>query len=74
VRKLRVESGLSQTQLAEKMGLAQPHVARIEAGDSVPMVGTLVRAANAVGQDLVVGMATKQELESGAGPTALLDF
>jgi transcriptional regulator with XRE-family HTH domain len=74
VRQLRVESGLSQAELAEKMGLAQPHVARIEAGDSIPMVGTLVRVANAVGQDLVVGMVTKQELEGGVGPTALLDF
>jgi ribosome-binding protein aMBF1 (putative translation factor) len=42
----RVEHGLTQTALARKLGIKQPAVARLEAGDHEPSVATLARLAN----------------------------
>src|SRR5712691_2497873 len=39
----RVEQGLSQTALAERLGMKQPAVARLEAGDVTPTIETLQR-------------------------------
>ena len=49
VRDLRREAGLTQVELAERMGVAQPEVARLEAGGSVPQVPTLARVARGWG-------------------------
>lgn len=45
----RVEQGLTQTALARQLGLQQPAVARLEAGDHEPSVATLARLANKLG-------------------------
>src|ERR1700733_1495431 len=45
----RVEHGLTQTALARQLGLKQPAVARLEAGDHEPSVATLARLANKLG-------------------------
>ena len=45
----RVEHGLTQTALARKLGIKQPAVARLEAGDHEPSVATLARLANRLG-------------------------
>ena len=45
----RVEQGLTQTALARKLGIKQPAVARLEAGDHEPSVATLARLANRLG-------------------------
>lgn len=45
----RVEHGLTQTALAGKLGIKQPAVARLEAGDHEPSVATLARLANRLG-------------------------
>ena len=45
----RVEQGLTQTALARLLGLKQPAVARLEAGDHEPSVATLARLANKLG-------------------------
>jgi ribosome-binding protein aMBF1 (putative translation factor) len=42
----RVEQGLTQTALARQLGMKQPAVARLEAGDHEPSVATLARLAN----------------------------
>lgn len=34
-RQARLKMGLSQTELASLMGVAQPHIARLEAGQTV---------------------------------------
>jgi transcriptional regulator with XRE-family HTH domain len=48
----RVRHGLSQAQLARQIGMRQPHVARLEAGDHEPSVATLARLADALGLDI----------------------
>ncbi|MGH9076357.1 MAG: helix-turn-helix domain-containing protein [Acidimicrobiales bacterium] len=45
----RVEHGLTQTGLARKLGMTQPAVARLEAGDHEPTVATLARLAHQLG-------------------------
>ena len=45
----RVEHGLTQTALARKLGMRQPAVARLEAGEHEPSVATLARLASRLG-------------------------
>jgi len=48
VRELREAQGLSQSQLADRMGTTQSVIARLEAGGSRPTLRTLERAATAL--------------------------
>ena len=50
----RKSAGLTQQQLARKMGTTQPVVARLEAGNARPSLRTLERLANATGSRLVI--------------------
>lgn len=45
----RVEHGLSQTAMARELGMQQPAVARLEAGDHEPTFSTLERLARGLG-------------------------
>ena len=45
----RVEHGLTQAALARQLGMSQPAVARLEAGDHEPSLATLARLANKLG-------------------------
>jgi transcriptional regulator with XRE-family HTH domain len=54
VRVLREEHGLSQRELAERIGSTQPAIARLEAGGVIPNLATLDRIAAAVGSALVI--------------------
>lgn len=45
----RVEHGLTQTALARQLGMRQPAIARLEAGDHEPSVAMLGRLANKLG-------------------------
>ena len=54
VRLLREEHGLSQRELAERIGSTQPAIARLEAGGVSPSLGTLERIAEALGSALVI--------------------
>ena len=45
----RVEHKLTQTALAELLGMRQPHIARLEAGDHEPSLATLARIARVLG-------------------------
>lgn len=55
VYRLRKEAGLTQAELAERMGTTQSAVARMEGGGTRPTLETLEKLAVAVGQELVVG-------------------
>lgn len=44
----RSELGLSQTELAERAGMTQPQVSRMEGGDTVPTLPLLRRLAKAL--------------------------
>jgi ribosome-binding protein aMBF1 (putative translation factor) len=45
----RVDHDLTQTALARKLGMSQPAVARLEAGDHEPSVAMLMRLARHLG-------------------------
>ena len=50
----RVRAGLTQEQLAQRMGTTQSVIARLESGRRMPGVRTLERLAQATGTRLVV--------------------
>ena len=58
----RVDHGLTQTALARKLGMKQPAVARMESGEHVPTITTLVRIADALEVEFLVDIkpAAKQ--------------
>jgi len=45
----RVRAGLSQAELAERMGTSQSAIARLESGQTLPSTKTLLRFAEATG-------------------------
>ena len=59
VFRLRTEAGLTQTELAQRMGTTQSAIARMERGGTQPSLNTLEKLAAAVHQDLVVGVAER---------------
>jgi DNA-binding XRE family transcriptional regulator len=50
----RARAGLSQAQLAERMGTSQSTIARLESGRTLPSLRTLDRYARATGSRAVV--------------------
>ena len=52
IRELRTNVGLTQVQLAEKSGLPQSHISRLEAGKHSPSFVTLEKIAKALGVDV----------------------
>lgn len=54
--RLRTEAGLTQAELAGRMGTTQSAIARMEGGGARPSLETLEKLAAAVGQELVVGV------------------
>ncbi|CAN5554608.1 hypothetical protein BH20ACT23_BH20ACT23_29110 [soil metagenome] len=58
IAEARHRTGLSQTELARRLGSSQSLVARWETGRVAPGFGTVVRAVRACGLDLSVGLHT----------------
>jgi transcriptional regulator with XRE-family HTH domain len=56
VYRLRTEAGLTQAELAERMGTTQSAIARMEGGGARPTLETLEKLAVALGGELVVGV------------------
>ncbi len=54
VRRARESRGISQAELARRMGTTQPAIARLEAGGVDPRLDTLRRLGEALGVELVV--------------------
>ncbi|HET7229869.1 MAG TPA: helix-turn-helix transcriptional regulator [Longimicrobium sp.] len=52
VMRLRRERGITQAQLAEAIGVSQPRIAEVEAGDANPRLVTLSKIAHALGVTL----------------------
>lgn len=61
VKKAREAKGLSQSQLADRMGTQQSVIARLEAGGLTPTLPTLKRIADALGTKLIVGFDEPQK-------------
>ncbi len=53
----RVEHHLTQTKLAEKLGVRQPQVARLEMGEHTPSLEMLQRLARTLGLRFIVEVA-----------------
>ncbi|MEU2982280.1 helix-turn-helix transcriptional regulator [Streptomyces hirsutus] len=52
----RTALGLSQTELAERCGMKQPQISRIEGGGTVPTIPLLRRLARALDADLTINL------------------
>ncbi len=55
----RAEHVLSQTELAKKLSMKQPAVARLEAGEKTPTWETLGRISHALGIEFLVDIAPR---------------
>jgi transcriptional regulator with XRE-family HTH domain len=62
IQGLREHYGLSQTRLAELLGVSQPWVSRIEDQDDVRL-STLLRILDAIGADLELRVRTRDGVE-----------
>lgn len=63
VRLLREEHGLSQRELAERIGSTQPAIARLEAGGVTPSLGTLEKIAEALDTALVIDFQARSQAQ-----------
>lgn len=52
----RVEHRLSQTELARMLGMRQPHIARLEAGEHEPSLTMLSRLARVLGMEFHIAI------------------
>lgn len=60
VARYRADHGLSQTQLAARLGVKQPAVARLEAGETNPSLETLLHLAETLGLQFVVDIGPRR--------------
>ncbi|NLG54089.1 MAG: helix-turn-helix transcriptional regulator [Rhodococcus sp.] len=59
LRELREAAGLTQTQLAERIGVSQRQISKIERGDlNNSKLGTIRKYAAAIGGDIVIEYST----------------
>jgi predicted transcriptional regulator len=61
VREARRRAGLSQRELASKVGISQPHVARIESGSVDPPHTLVRRLVRACGFDLEIRLVERDD-------------
>ena len=60
----RAEHGLTQTALGRRLGMPQPAVARLESGEHVPSLETLVRLAEALEIEFLVDITPRGKRSS----------
>jgi HTH-type transcriptional regulator/antitoxin HipB len=56
VRQRRFEASLSQEELAQRAGMTQPALSRLERGGGIPTITVLDRIANALHATLIVSI------------------
>ncbi|MFH1877201.1 MAG: helix-turn-helix transcriptional regulator [Candidatus Omnitrophota bacterium] len=56
IRKIRKKSGLTQKDMADKLGVIQQYISAVETGHENFSIDTLKRIAEALGKDLIVEM------------------
>lgn len=62
VRSIREAKGMSQSELARRIGSTQPAIARLEAGGVAPTIDTLERVAAALDVELVLRFSTTRRV------------
>ena len=65
IHALREKRGLSQRELAERLGTTQSAIARLEAGNVSPSLPTLDKVAEALGVELVISFVDLTERVAG---------
>jgi transcriptional regulator with XRE-family HTH domain len=65
IKEGRLRAGLSQRELARRLGTRQPVVARWERGAAEPSFDTVRRALRACGLDLLVSLAEADDSDAG---------
>ena len=60
IRAARAQAGLTQAELAARLGMTQAAVARLERPQSNPRLSTLARVIAATGQQLDLGLGGRQ--------------
>ncbi len=55
LREMRIEAGMTQTELAEKVGIQQREITRIENGNGNPTLRTMTRLLLAFGKTVTIG-------------------
>ncbi len=60
VREARERAGITQVELASRIGSTQPAIARLEAGGVTPNLDTLRRIASALNLELVVQLRSRR--------------
>ncbi len=63
--RLRIQRGLTQKQLAEKVGKTQPSIARLESGRHVPTLDLLEQIATVLGARLTIRIEPLEDAEAG---------
>jgi predicted transcriptional regulator len=61
IARLRIQRGLTQAQLAERVGTHQPSIARLENGDSIPSLSFLKRVAEALDARIEVRLIPEKQ-------------
>lgn len=64
IRKLRIELGIDQKELAERIGVANSTISRLESGQKTPSRETTLKLANILGcttDYLITGQENKQD-------------
>ncbi len=59
--RLRMEAGLSQSQVAGIVGTSHSAISRLESGQHAPTVETLRKLGSAFGKSLVIGFEDEEE-------------
>jgi transcriptional regulator with XRE-family HTH domain len=57
IARARLRAGLSQAELADRMGTSQSAIARLESGQTLPSTKTLLRFAEATGSKFHVRLS-----------------
>ena len=69
----RADNQLTQTALGRMLGMSQPAVARLEAGEHMPTLPTLKRISEALGIEILVSIRPANRSESWVSPDAEKD-
>ncbi|OKH51514.1 transcriptional regulator [Calothrix sp. HK-06] len=61
---LRKASGLNQRDFAERVGIKQPQLARLESGKQMPKLDTLSKIASGAGYEIEIHFVPKQDKQT----------
>ena len=64
----RADHGLTQTGLARLLGMSQPAVFRLELGEHLPTLQTLLKLSDVLGLEILVSMTPADQHRNGPSP------